>query len=168
MSPSSAPSVCSLLSLCSSVICSKGLRVGYSEGCYGVWPQFSTQLLIHSHPALHWVTDCMHVRVCVCVSSYYTVWPPPICLAVGVRGHADPSGECQFPGYPEWPYTRKALQRDRGKHCAVTGTQTCACRKMKAKTNDLSSLLWFCEGKLYEYITGNQPRLRCLCYNTRT
>lgn len=49
--------------LCSSVIYSRSLRVGYSERCYGLWPQFSTQLLISSHlPSAEWLTVC--VRVC--------------------------------------------------------------------------------------------------------
>lgn len=63
------PSLSALSSICSSVICSKGLGVGYSEGRYGVWPQFSSQLLIYSHPALHCVWECAGsvCTVCVCL-----------------------------------------------------------------------------------------------------
>lgn len=115
-------------SLCSSVICSKGLRVGYSDGCYGVWPQFSTQFLIML--STEWVTVCvwdyMRLLSLYCMTS-------PICLDVGVWGHTDPSGECEFPGYPEWPHPWKALQGDRGTYCTVTSTQPCMCSHRKAK-----------------------------------
>lgn len=64
-------------SACYSVRCSKGLRVGYSEGCYGVWPQFSTvTYLLSSFPLLsEWL--CLYLRVCVSVCFFYNVWPPP-------------------------------------------------------------------------------------------
>lgn len=125
--PSSAPLLSVPSSVCSSVIRSKGLRVGYSEACYGVWPPFSTQLLIYCYPAFHWVTDCMCVRsrvsvcACVCARLLPLYWmTSPICLDIGVRGHANPGSECEFPGYPEWPHPWKALQRFGGAYCAVT------------------------------------------------
>lgn len=57
-------------------------------------------------PSTEWVTvyvwDYMRLLSLYCMTS-------PICLHIGVQGHADPSGGCEFPGYPEWPYPWKAL-----------------------------------------------------------
>lgn len=57
--------------------------------------------------------------------------PPTICLTVGVRRHADPSGRHQFLRHPEWPHPWKALQGDRG---TVTRPQQCSCKKKKKMT----------------------------------
>lgn len=78
-------------------------------------------------------TECMTVYVWeyVCLLSLYYMTSPSICLDVGVWGHANPSGECQFSGYPEWPHPWKALQRDRGKYCTVRNIRS----HIKAKTD---------------------------------
>lgn len=74
----------------------------------------------------------------------------PICLDVGVWGQANPSRECVFPGYPEWPHPWKALQRIRGTHCTgkkptnmdicFTEVQTNDCEQKKVVFSDFLSL----------------------------
>lgn len=118
-------SVSVLSPLCTGVICSEGLRRGYSDGWYGVWPRFSTQLLT---AALRWESDRRVWDDERLLSLDSLTLPPAICLTVGVRRHADPSGGHQFLGHPEWPNPWKALQGDRG---TVTRPQQCLCKKKR-------------------------------------
>lgn len=121
-------SVSVLSPLCTAVICSEGLGRGYSDGWYGVWPRFSTQLLT---AALRWESDGRVWDDGRLLSLDSLTLPlPAVRLTVGVRRHADPSGRHLFLGHPEWPHPWKALQGDRG---TVTRPQQRSCKKQKKK-----------------------------------
>lgn len=121
-------------SFCASVICSKGLRVGYSVGCYGVWPQFSTQLLIYSHHALHWVSDCICVRLYA--SAFIILYDLPHLFAYRCSGTRRPQ-RWMWVSWISWvtPSLKSTIKRQRYMYCTVTSTQPCMRSYIKAKTN---------------------------------
>lgn len=72
-----------------------------------------THLLLSCSP-IEWVMHvCKSMDECACLLSLYFI-TSSMCLDLGVWGFANPSRECQLPGYSDRSHSWKALQRIRG------------------------------------------------------